>query len=41
MDDQNKITAIMEWAGDHPNFDTSFIENLQEQINFRGSLTQA
>lgn len=33
MDAQWKIDLILDWAQDHPKFDTEFIDSVQEWIN--------
>lgn len=39
MDPQDRIDMVMEYASEHPRFDTTFIESLQDALNQYGSLT--
>lgn len=41
MSDEEKIEMVLEWAEDHPNFDTTFIESLQEALQQYDELTPA
>lgn len=34
-----KVDAVLEWAEDHPGFDTEFIESLQERLMLGKPLT--
>jgi hypothetical protein len=39
MDAQSMIQAILEYACEHPEFDTTFVESLQERIDGGRELT--
>jgi hypothetical protein len=36
---EKKLDAILEWAEDHEDFDSSFVESLQNQWEKRGFLS--
>lgn len=40
-DYSEKIDAILNWARSKPNFDTEFVESVENQLNERGDLTSA
>jgi uncharacterized coiled-coil protein SlyX len=40
MDDEDKIELILEWAQYHPNFDTDYVEDLQQQLAEGQELTE-
>lgn len=39
-EDEHNIALIMDWASEHPEFDTEFVERLSEQLDKRGYLTE-
>lgn len=39
MSDEEKIEMVLEWAEDHPKFDTSFVESLREALEQYDELT--
>lgn len=41
MSDQEKIDMVLEWAESHSNFDTTFIENINEFLSRVGRLTDS
>ena len=40
-DTTDKINMILDWAEDHPTFDTEFVENIQSQFEDSGSISDA
>lgn len=36
---QDLVGRILDWAGDHPEFDTTYVDNLSRQLGERGSLS--
>lgn len=40
MDDSEKIEMILAWAEDHPEFDTNFVEDMEDKLDEHGSLTE-
>lgn len=44
MDDEattaEKIDAILDWAEEHPEFDTDFVESLASQLEDKGELSE-
>lgn len=39
MDDEEKIELILNWAEDHPEFDSTFVEDVSETYEEKGVLT--
>jgi len=39
MDTIDRIDGVLDWAEEHPTFDTDFVESLKEQYNEKGELT--
>lgn len=40
MDDEEAIDLVLRWAETEPDFDTSFVDSLDEFIERRGMLTE-
>ena len=40
MGQQEKIDSILLWAEDHSNFDTGFVDSMQDKMNLMGELTE-
>lgn len=39
FDAEEAIKAILEWAEDHPNFNTEFVESLSDRLESKGELS--
>ena len=39
MNDFERIEMVLDWAEDHPDFDTTFVENLKVWLSTRDRLT--
>ena len=40
MDDEEKCELILEWAMDHSNFDTAFVEDMLDKLQEGDELTE-
>lgn len=38
---EEKLEMVLNWAEDHPKFDTGFVESLQDALETYGRLTEA